>query len=91
MHRKGLVRSLFVWMVLVGGVRGKAFSQPDHLFRIYEDNDFINIAGKGTDKGYTNGTRFDYFYLKKAPSHFFPDKWFPTAGAGAVNTYSYSL
>ncbi|HVW58939.1 MAG TPA: lipid A deacylase LpxR family protein [Puia sp.] len=78
-------------MMLVGGVGSKAFSQPDHLFRIYEDNDFINIAGKGTDKGYTNGTRFDYFYLKKTPSHFFLDKWFPTAGAGAVDTYSYSL
>lgn len=68
-----------------------ALAQSDHLFRVYEDNDFINIAGKGTDKGYTNGTRFDYFFDKKQPAHFFLDKWFPTAGEGSVNTFSYSL
>ena len=68
-----------------------ALSQNIHLFRIYEDNDFINIAGKGTDKGYTNGTRFDYFYQKGQPSRFLPDRWFPRAGTGSVNTFSYSL
>jgi len=78
---------IFLFMLICG----TAFAQPDHLFRLYEDNDFINIAGKGTDKGYTNGTRFDYFYRPKAPSRFFLDKWFPTAGADAVNTFSYSL
>src|SRR5690349_8614022 len=78
---------IFLFMLLCG----PTLAQPDHLFRLYEDNDFINIAGKGTDKGYTNGTRFDYFYRQKTPSHFFLDKWFPTAGVGAVNTYSYSL
>ena len=33
-----------------------------HMFRIYEDNDFLNITGNGTDNSYTNGTRFDFFY-----------------------------
>ena len=35
------------------------------LLRIYEDNDFLNIRGKGTDKAYSGGTRFDLFYEHK--------------------------
>jgi len=58
---------------------------------VYEDNDFINIAGKGTDKGYTNGTRLDYYFTKDHSSRFFMDRWFPLAGDRAVNTFSYSL
>ncbi|HSC38809.1 MAG TPA: lipid A-modifier LpxR family protein, partial [Chitinophagaceae bacterium] len=71
--------------------RLQVLPQQAHLFRLYEDNDFLNIAGRGTDKGYTNGTRLDYFYQKTHPSRFFLDKWFPAAGAGSVNTFSYSL
>jgi len=66
-------------------------AQTGHLFRIYEDNDFINVAGKGTDKGYTNGTRLDYYYNRSTPSRLFLDKWFPAAGPKAVNTFSYSV
>lgn len=66
-------------------------AQNSHLLRLYEDNDFINITGNGTDKGYTNGTRLDYFFRKQRPSRFFIDSWFPRAGADAVNTFSYSL
>lgn len=91
MRRDMWSKFLMVVWVLLGGIWTKALSQNDHLFRIYEDNDFINIAGKGTDRGYTNGTRFDYFYFSGHPSRLFLDKWFPTAGDGAVNTYSYSL
>ncbi|HVU54161.1 MAG TPA: lipid A deacylase LpxR family protein [Puia sp.] len=72
-------------------IHSPVLSQSRHLFRIYEDNDFINIAGKGTDKGYTNGTRLDYFFTRDHPSRFFMDRWFPLAGDGAVNTYSYSI
>ncbi len=69
----------------------EASSQPGRLFRIYEDNDFINIAGRGTDRGYTNGTEFDYFYQQEHRSSFLLDKGFPTAGAVAVNTFGYSV
>jgi len=72
-------------------IYSKAPAQDNHLFRLYEDNDFINIAGRGTDRGYTNGTRLDYFYRKQHPSRFFLDNWFPTAGIGSINTFSYSL
>ncbi|KAA2245162.1 lipid A deacylase LpxR family protein [Chitinophaga agrisoli] len=61
------------------------------VLRIYEDNDFMNIRGKGTDESYTNGTRADYFYQKKRPSRFL-DKWLlPRTGINAINTYHWSL
>jgi len=81
----------FPLLILLCCIGLRTMAQTDHLFRVYEDNDFINVAGKGTDKGYTNGTRFDYFYNRKTPARLFVDKWFPTAGAGSVNTFSYSI
>ena len=40
-----------------------------HLFRVYEDDDFLNIRGNGTDNSYTNGLRFDFFYTKKKKAY----------------------
>jgi len=85
------MKSLLIGLILFCCDGLHAQSQNGHLFRVYEDNDFINIAGKGTDKGYTNGTRLDYFFTKDHPSRFFMDRWFPLAGDAAVNTFSYSL
>ena len=68
--------------------------QPDtatHMIRIYEDDDFINIWGQGTDNAYTNGTRLDYFYNLQHPSRFLIDKVLPKAGAGSVNTYGWGI
>jgi len=42
------------------------------LFRIYEDNDFLNIRSTGTDKAYSGGTRFDLFYNQKTKHRLFP-------------------
>jgi hypothetical protein len=78
-------------LILICSICSKALPQNRHLFRLYEDNDFINIAGDGTDKGYTNGTRLDYFFQKKHPNRFFLDNWFPRAGIGSVNTFNYSI
>lgn len=62
-----------------------------HMFRIYEDNDVIKLFGALSDKGYTNGTRFDYYYVHTGKPRFLPDKLMPKAGAAAVNTYGWSL
>jgi hypothetical protein len=62
-----------------------------HMFRLYEDNDFLNIRGKGTDNSYTNGTRFDLFYTKKKQSRFFIDRLMPKAGDSSINIFSWSL
>jgi lipid A 3-O-deacylase len=33
--------------------------------RIYEDNDFLDLRGSGTDRYYSNGLRIDLYYTKK--------------------------
>ncbi|HMF70055.1 MAG TPA: lipid A deacylase LpxR family protein [Flavitalea sp.] len=65
--------------------------EPFSLFRIYEDNDFLNIRGKGTDESYSNGTRFDLFYTKRHPSRFFIDRWMPAAGNSSINVFGWGL
>ncbi len=61
-----------------------------HLLRIYEDNDFINIWGEGTDDAYTNGTRIDYFYQHRRRSYGI-DRWMPAAGDSAVDIYGWGV
>ncbi|PSK93076.1 lipid A deacylase LpxR family protein [Taibaiella chishuiensis] len=62
-----------------------------HMFRVYEDNDAIKLFGALSDKGYTNGTRFDYYYTRPGTPRFLPDRLMPRAGKAAVNTYGWSL
>ncbi|WP_157977101.1 lipid A deacylase LpxR family protein [Taibaiella helva] len=85
--------SLFTLTLLFGRV-GPSFSQQEmpyrHALRGYEDNDLIKIFGPTSDKGYTNGTRFDYYFVKDS-SRFFLDKLMPKAGKQAVNTYALGL
>jgi lipid A 3-O-deacylase len=61
------------------------------LFRIYEDNDFINARGRGTDDAYTNGSRLDYFYQPRHPSKDPVDHILPKAGASSVNVYGWGI
>jgi len=64
---------------------------PRHLFRIYEDNDFLNISGNGTDNSYTNGLSLDFFYTNKKPSRSFIDRLMPRAGKNSVNVFGWCL
>jgi hypothetical protein len=66
-------------------------SEPTRLFRVYEDNDFLNITGHGTDDSYTNGTRLDLFFTKQHPSHFLLDRVMPHAGDSSVNVFGYGV
>jgi hypothetical protein len=65
--------------------------QYKHMLRAYEDNDIIKLFGDISDKGYTNGTRFDYYYVKDHKSNFFIDNWMPKAGPQSVNTFGIGL
>lgn len=59
----------FLLLLLAGCISEKplhAQQGPEHLFRIYVDNDYINFRGKGTDQFYTNGVRFDLMYSSYA-------------------------
>jgi len=58
--------------------------------RIYVDEDYLNIRGEGTDKGYTSGLQFSLLFRKDRPG-FFLDHIFPKAGTGAINANSISL
>ncbi|MBY0480264.1 MAG: lipid A deacylase LpxR family protein [Chitinophagaceae bacterium] len=60
------------------------------MFRIFEDNDFINLRGKGTDEAYTNGIRFDLFY-EKQNAHSLLSRWMPKVKKNATNTYGWSI
>ena len=61
------------------------------LLRLYEDDDYFNIRGKGTDDAYTNGSRIDIFYTHDGPPHSFVEKALPGAGAGSIDVYGWSI
>lgn len=62
-----------------------------HMWRIYEDNDFINVRGHGTDEAYTNGTRIDYFYTKNETPSFIIDRLLSGAGGSSINIRGWGL
>ncbi|HTI91767.1 MAG TPA: lipid A deacylase LpxR family protein [Puia sp.] len=89
---RGIAPLLFTFFFFgAGRLCAQQPDTPTHMIRIYEDDDFINIWGQGTDNAYTNGTRLDYFYNLQHPSRFFIDKALPKAGAGSVNTYGWGI
>lgn len=61
------------------------------MFRVYEDNDLLDLRGAGRDQGYTNGTRFDWYYIKNKRSRFFIDRLMPKAGDSSMNTFGWGL
>jgi hypothetical protein len=74
------------------GVNGTTTEQgPTRLFRAFWDDDYFNYSGKGTDEAYTDGTRFELFYLKKKPSRFFIDRVMPKAGDSSINIFGWGL
>ena len=79
-------------MVLKNEVIGQGNSHnPKKVLRIYEDNDFLNLRGKGTDEAYTNGLKIEYFKENSSGSSFFLNKWLPKAGNNAVNTFGWGI
>jgi len=83
-----------IWLLiplLMAGTGVRAQDTTHYLLRIYEDNDFINIRGLGTDEAYTNGTRIDLFYRKKHPSRWFVDRAMPRAGKGSEDVYGWGI
>jgi hypothetical protein len=90
MNRIWGVWFVFLGMLLTGNIQAQD-REPDKLARIYEDNDFLNITGNGTDNSYTNGTQFDFFYRKEKRSRFFIDQLAPKAGDSSINIFGWSL
>lgn len=71
---KTFLHSLLSMAIITCILTGSSYAQTQkqqNILRIYEDNDYLNIRGKGTDKAYTAGTRVDVFYrLKRRPRLF---------------------
>ncbi|OQP46122.1 hypothetical protein A4H97_31610 [Niastella yeongjuensis] len=89
-------RGQFIILLCLGiYITGTAYGQQQdtyrHLFRAYEDNDLFNVVGGISDRGYTNGTRADYFYLNNKPARFFLHRIMPKAGDSSINTYGFSI
>jgi lipid A 3-O-deacylase len=63
---------------------------PKKMFRVYEENDFFNLSGNGTDNSYSNGTRLDFFYEKEKDRNFL-HRFMPKAGDSSRNIYGWSL
>src|SRR5437016_356541 len=90
--KKGI--RFIVLALLLTGLVLKSAAQTDGrtwLLRVYEDNDFLNLSGNGTDNAYTNGTRFDLFYTKNHPSRFFIDRLLPKAGDSSLNVFGFGI
>lgn len=64
---------------------------PTRLFRGFWDDDYWNYSGHGTDRAYTDGTRFELFYTKKRASRFFVDRIMPKAGDSSINVFGWGL
>jgi lipid A 3-O-deacylase len=87
-------RAQIIFLLLLGiGITGYAQQRQKYrrLLRAYDDNDIINLPGKGTDRGYSNGTRLDHFFVNGKPSLFFLNRIMPKAGDSSINTFGFSL
>jgi hypothetical protein len=61
------------------------------LMRIYEDNDFLNIYGKGTDRAYSNGLSIDFYKIRNGIPSALIDRILPKAGEHRTDVYSWSI
>src|SRR5690348_8919024 len=83
-----------IFLLLLGkGITGYGQQSQTYrrLFRAYDDNDIINLPGRGTDRGYSNGTRADYFFINGRSTLFFLNRIMPKAGDSSINTFGFSL
>jgi len=90
MQRGQFIILLCLGMYITGTAYGQQQETYRHLFRAYEDNDLFNVVGGITDRGYTNGTRADFFYINNKPARFL-HRIMPRAGDSSVNTYGFSV
>jgi hypothetical protein len=61
------------------------------MLRLYEDDDYINVKGRGTDEAYTNGSRIDLFYTRHDPPHWLLDRALPKAGDSSIDVYGWGI
>lgn len=81
----------FLLCIMATATSAQITQDATKQLRIYEDDDFFNIWGRGTDRGYSNGSSVGYLYMKHKKSVFL-DKWIlPVAGHNAINVFEWDL
>jgi len=100
MYGRLLMRIFFLLLKIVflsacflpnaSGIYSQVQQGYKNQFRIYADDDYLNIRGSGTDKGYTGGLQLSYLFTGTHP-YFLLNRILPRASAGAVNTYGINL
>ncbi|WP_143308366.1 lipid A deacylase LpxR family protein [Chitinophaga vietnamensis] len=86
-------RSAWLLLLCISSINasGQLQQNASKQLRLYEDDDFFNVWGRGTDRAYSNGTAIGYLYMKKKKNHFI-DRWLlAKAGRKAVNVYEWDL
>lgn len=83
-----LLSALFLAILII--LPGLSKAQYTRQLFISEDEDFINIRGDGTDKGYSSGLHIGILFGKEK-NRFFLHRWMPNADSSAVNIYSVEL
>lgn len=78
---------ILLLMFMALSVNALAQTQPVHMLRLYEDNDLFTL--RGSDRGYTNGTRIDVFYRRQKPIKSVFNNLLLKAGDSSINTYSW--
>ncbi|HEY9048765.1 MAG TPA: lipid A deacylase LpxR family protein [Ohtaekwangia sp.] len=66
-----------------------AQTQPPKLLRLYEENDLFTLHN--SDRGYTNGSRFDLYYQRHKKPQTILNSLLLKAGDSSVNTYSWGF
>ena len=95
-------RTLLLLFIIAGlSTIKSSHGQPPHttnnkdsvtgMLRLFEDDDYINFWGNGTDNAYTNGSRIDYFYRPDQRPHGILGKYGLTAGFGSTDVYSWGV
>ncbi|HEX9511824.1 MAG TPA: lipid A deacylase LpxR family protein [Puia sp.] len=91
---KKILQSALLLFLLQASVLTASYSQtgtPTHLLRGSWDDDYINFYGKGTDRAYTDGTRFELIEAKQKTPAFLPDRVMPKAGDSSINLYGWGV
>jgi lipid A 3-O-deacylase len=69
--------------------RAQKINIPQFL-KISEDNDFFNLRGEGTDRGYSSGLRLELYYTKTRKASF-PSSLLVITNNEADNLYGFGL
>jgi len=60
------------------------------ILKISEDDDFLNLRGQGTDRGYSSGLKIELYYTKTVPAKF-PSNLLMKITGNAENIYGWGI